>query len=241
MVDGMSRFSRIVMQRDIEVAVAALTVATGSLDVTAFLRLGGVFASVMTSNLAFVGIAVIRAEGALGAHCAVALAGYIAGVALGSAVAAPGGGEGHLGTRRLNLLLGGELVLLVAYALGWLAADAHPKGWAQMVLLGSVALAMGAQSAAAHRLRHPAAATTYLTGALTGVVTALTARRRPDPAATVALVALVAGAAVGAALIEVVPMATPLLAVTAVAVAVALSGLAPSATRGDAPGQPSSV
>lgn len=211
------------VRRDIEVTVAALTLATGSLDVTAFLRLGAVFASVMTSNLVFVGIAAVRAQGALAEHSMVALFSYIVGVAVGSAVAKPSGRQSRLGTSRLNLLLVGELVLLIAYMLGWIAADARPKGWAQMGLLSAVATAMGAQSAAARALGDPEAGTTYLTGTLTGVVSSLIAHRRPDPGAMVALIALLIGAVAGVALIEVVPLATPLLAVIAVGAAVALS------------------
>jgi uncharacterized membrane protein YoaK (UPF0700 family) len=71
----------------VNLTVAALTLASGSLDVTAFMRLGGVFASVMRSNLVFVGIAAVKAEGALGKDCAVALVRYIAGVGIATAVA----------------------------------------------------------------------------------------------------------------------------------------------------------
>jgi uncharacterized membrane protein YoaK (UPF0700 family) len=209
--------------KNVKLVMAALTLASGSLDVTAFLRLGGVFGSVMTSNLVFVGIAAVRAEGPLGEHCAVALVGYIVGVATGTAVSKPRGGTSRLGTRRLNFILGGELLLLVAYALGWMVAGAHPKGWAQMVLLGAVAVAMGAQGVAAHQMSGTDAATTYLTGTLTSVVGSLTGRRRPDPVATVALVALLVGAAGGAAMIEVLPMAVPLLAVVAIGAVLALS------------------
>ena len=70
-------------------ALVALTAGTASLDVTAFLRLGGVFASVMTSNLVFVGVAVVKTEAAFGARCAVAILSYVAGVGLGSAIAPP--------------------------------------------------------------------------------------------------------------------------------------------------------
>lgn len=130
-----------------------MTLASGSLDVTAFMRLGGVFASVMTSNLVFVGIAAVKTEVSLAKHCAVALV-------------------------------------------------SHPEGWGQMVLLGALAVAMGAQGVAAHQIGGTDVATTHLTGSLTNVVGSLTGRRRPDPVGTVALVALLVGAAAGAALIE---------------------------------------
>ena len=94
------------------VALVALTAGTASLDVTAFFRLGGVFASVMTSNLVFVGVAVVKTEAAFGARCAVAILSYIVGVGLGSAIAPPSGHENRLGTRPLSLLLTGELAVL---------------------------------------------------------------------------------------------------------------------------------
>ena len=62
---------------------------TTSLDVTAFFRLGGVFASVMTSNLVFVGVAVVKTEAAFGVRCAVAILSYIVGVGLASAIVWP--------------------------------------------------------------------------------------------------------------------------------------------------------
>jgi uncharacterized membrane protein YoaK (UPF0700 family) len=224
------------VRKNIIWAMAVLTVATGSLDVTAFLRLGGVFASVMTSNLVFVGIAAVKAERSLGTHCAVALGSYIVGVGIATAVTKAGEGTGSPATRRTNFVLGGEFLLLVSYALWWMSAGAHPKGWAQMVLLGSVALAMGAQGVAARELGGPDIATTYLTGALTNVVGSLAERRRPDPVATVALVALLVGAAAGAALIEELPVAVPLLAVAAIGAALVLGSREEGSKRPLPPG-----
>ena len=57
----------------------------------------------------FVGIAAVKAEGSLAERCGVALISYIVGVGIGSRVAQPSGQVSRLGTRRLDLLLGGEL------------------------------------------------------------------------------------------------------------------------------------
>jgi uncharacterized membrane protein YoaK (UPF0700 family) len=205
------------------VALVALTAGTASLDVTAFLRLGGVFASVMTSNLVFVGVAVVKTEAAFGARCAVAILSYIAGVALGSAIAPPSGRENRLGTRSLSLLLTGELAVLVGYAIWWMAVDARPVGWARLALLGAIALAMGSQSAAARQLGSPRAGTTYLTGTLTSLVSTLAGGHRPDPESVAVIVALVAGAAAGAGLLEAAPITDPLLALAGVGTTVILS------------------
>jgi len=205
------------------IALVALTAGTASLDVTAFFRLGGVFASEMTSNLVFVGVAIVKTEAAFGARCAVAILSYVAGVGLGSAIAPPSGSENRLGTRPLSLLLTGELAVLVGYAIWWIAIDARPAGWARYALLGVIALAMGSQSAAARQLGNPNAGTTYLTGTLTSVVSSLAARRRPDPEAVAVILALVAGAAAGAGLLDAAPVTVPLLALAGVGSTAALS------------------
>lgn len=205
------------------VALIALTASTASLDVTAFLRLGGVFASVMTSNLIFVSVAVVKTEAAFGARCAVAILSYVVGVAIGSAIAQPSGHENRLGTRPLSLLLTGELAILVGYAIWWMIAGGHPQGWTQLVLLGVVACAMGGQSAAARQLGNPNASTTYLTGTLTSLVSSLAGRHRPDPEAVAVILALLAGAAAGAGLLEAAPTTVPLLALAGVGTTAVLS------------------
>jgi uncharacterized membrane protein YoaK (UPF0700 family) len=218
------------MRANAKVALIALTASTASLDVTAFLRLGGVFASVMTSNLVFVGIAVVKTEAAFGTRCAVAILSYVVGVGVGSAIAPPSGRENRLGTRPLSLLLTGELAILVGYAIWWMMVAGHPKGWTQLVLLGVIACAMGAQSAAARQLGNPNASTTYLTGTLTSIVSSVAARHRPDPEAVAVILALVAGAAAGVGLLEAAPISVPLLALAGVGTTVAISWRSASRT-----------
>lgn len=211
------------MRASARVALIALTASTASLDVTAFLRLGGVFASVMTSNLVFVSIAVVKTEAAFGTRCAVAILSYIVGVGIGSAIARPSGDENRLGTRPLSLLLTGEFAILVGYTIWWMVVGGHPKGWTQLVLLGTIACSMGGQSAAARQLGNPQASTTYLTGTLTSLVSSLAARRRPDPEAVAVILALLAGAAAGVGLLEAAPITVPLLALAGVGTTAALS------------------
>ena len=52
-----------------------------------FTRLGSVFTSVMTGNIVLWGLAVARGSLTLASHTAVAIGGYIAGVAVGTWVA----------------------------------------------------------------------------------------------------------------------------------------------------------
>ena len=190
---------------DTTLALATLTVASGCLDVTAFSRLGGAFASVMTSNLVFVAVAAARSDATLAAHSGAALGGYVLGVAAGSALAAPSGNSDRLGALPLSTLLTLECAVLAVVAGWWFALGANPNGWQQLVLLAVAALAMGLQGAVARDLGNPRAGTTYLTGTLTGVVSALAARRRPDEDALFCLGGLLVGAAIAAALLEAAP------------------------------------
>src|SRR6202045_572321 len=61
-----------------------LTFGSGAMDVASFTKLGGVFASVMTGNIVLWGLAAARGSVSLASHTAVAIAGYIAGVAGGT-------------------------------------------------------------------------------------------------------------------------------------------------------------
>jgi hypothetical protein len=64
--------------------VVMLTLSTGALDAVTFLRLGKVFSSVITSNLALLGVAAGQHDATLALNGGLALAGYAAGVLLGS-------------------------------------------------------------------------------------------------------------------------------------------------------------
>jgi len=177
----------------------------------------------MTSNLVFVGIAVVKTEAAFGTRCAVAILSYVVGVGIGSAIAPPSEHENRLGTRPLSLLLTGELAILVGFTIWWMMVGGHPKGWTQIVLLGVIACAMGGQSAATRQLGNPNASTTYLTGTLTSIVSSVAARRRPDSESVAVILALVAGAAAGVGLLEAAPITVPLLALAGVGTTVAIS------------------
>lgn len=197
---------------DSTIALAALTVASGCLDVCCFARLGGVFSSVMTSNMVLIAFAAARADATLAEHCVAALSGYIIGVAAGSALARAGGKKDRFGEDRVTTVLAIECLLLAVVAGWWIALSAHPIGAQQPALLGVAALAMGMQGAAAGQIvgqRHTG--TTYLTGTLTDVVAALGTGRRPDPVALLCLGGLLIGAGIAAVLLRAAPDAATLL------------------------------
>ncbi len=196
---------------DSTIALAALTAASGCLDVSCFTRLGGAFASVMTSNMVFIAFAAVRADATLAEHCVAALGGYITGVAAGSTLARAGGKEDRFGEFPVNLVLACECAILAVVAVWWIALGAQPAGGQQTALLAVAALAMGMQGAAARQIvgqRHTG--TTYLTGTLTDLVAALATGRRPDPVALLCLAGLLIGAAIAAVLLREAADATTL-------------------------------
>lgn len=198
-----------------------LTLLAGALNAIGFLALGGVFVSVMTANLALVGIAAGGSDPALAGNSVVALAGYIAGVLLGARYRERRERKGRSAVRGL---LTGEMLLLCGVLVGWLAADGTPSAPVRTVLLGAAALAMGCQSATVRATAPPGVSTTYMTGLLTAVLADVLARRRPDWGRVALLAAIPAGAALGALAVGTARTAAPLLPVVLLAAVLVLPG-----------------
>lgn len=155
-----------------------LALTTGAMDAATFLRLGKVFSSVITGNLALLGVAVGQHEGALALNGGLALGGYGFGVLLGGAFASTPAKGQPVWPSRVSLTLAVELLMLGAFSGGWLAAAGHPAGTGRMALLAAGAAAMGVQSTAVRRLGPMS--TTYLTSTLTGLLTAMAVHRWPS-------------------------------------------------------------
>jgi uncharacterized membrane protein YoaK (UPF0700 family) len=205
--------------------VGLLAFTSGGVDVVTLMVLGGTFTSVVTGNLIIVGRAIGTSSLSLAVHVIIAVAGYVAGVAAGSrlrqafggrAAQAPGTAQ-EPGTAQAagrakpespwpwpaTLVLAVECVLLAAVNVAWIGYGAAPPAAATDLLLAAAGVALGMQGAAARAIKgNPS--TTYMTGALTALVEALSTGRRRDADASAALglFALVAGAACGAVLVQ---------------------------------------
>lgn len=192
------------------VVAAVLTFGTGVLDVLVLARLGGVFASVMTGNLALMGLGLARADVATIVHTVVAVLSYVVGVAVGSAVTGPRESNHPVWPRRVTAALTVQLVLQCALAVGWALTGGAAVGGVQMALLATAAASMGLQGAAVRGLG-VTLATTYLTGTLTGLVANRTLSKptRADAAGVAALIAAVVGAACGGLTLATVPLVAP--------------------------------
>lgn len=170
-----------------------LTAAAGWTDAISYVGLGRVFTANMTGNLVLLGLAVGNVESSGAERSAVALAGFVAGALLGSALTrgdATGPWPG-----RVTAAFGLEAAALALFAALWVA------GARLDALIGLSAVGMGLQSAAVRRLAVSGVATTFVTGTLTTLTAGLAALRlAPGWALQAAvLAALLAGAVFGAA------------------------------------------
>ena len=108
----------------------ALAFASGSLDATALMGLGGAFTSVVTGNLVFTGRALGTWTGTAVAYPVTAVAGFIGGVAVGTwfaGRASPGSGDRHW-PRRATWVLALESLILVVLNIAWLGYGGRPTG-----------------------------------------------------------------------------------------------------------------
>ena len=219
--------------------VVLLTVTTGAVDATAFLYLGHVFSSVVTGTMVLLGIAVGTHDPGLALDCGVALVSYIVGVVAGTPLAVRRAGrwlEGwpvrrwHRATKHheiwpswLTVALAVEFGMLAAFCVGWELTSGRPSGLTQRLLLASVGVAMGIQGATIRQLGE--ISTTYLTGTLTGVVSALATGRRPDGLrrSLGIFAALVTGAMLAALITMYQPALLPILVLAPIALVIWLA------------------
>lgn len=188
----------------------ALTVVTGLVDATSYLRLGHVFVANMTGNVVFLGFGIAGAGGISVWASLTAIGSFLVG----------GVGGGRIGARwssdrgrHLTATAATEL-LLVAGGLVVMAFSPHHLGtgsrYAVIVLL---AVAMGVQNATARKLAVPDLTTTVLTMTLTGV--AADSGLAAGPGSRLArrglsVAAMLLGALIGGALILKVDNPAPL-------------------------------
>jgi uncharacterized membrane protein YoaK (UPF0700 family) len=180
----------------------ALTVATGINDAVGYLGLDRVFTGNMTGNVVILGMALLGADELPVVGPLVALAGFLAGAAVGGrALRGTDGGW----TRRVTVLFAttalAELVVGVALLAGLRADDRS----VQLTVTATVAAAMGLQAATARFLAVKDVTTVVVTSTLTGLASdsVLGSNAGGGSARRLAAVALItAGAAAGAALVR---------------------------------------
>jgi uncharacterized membrane protein YoaK (UPF0700 family) len=204
--------------------VVILAVTSGATDALGFLALGSAFTSVMTGNMVLFGVAVAHADVAALTLTAVAIGAFVAGAAIGARIAGNPRKGDVFWPAAVNAALGVELVLFVTFAAAWWALNSRPPASWFLPLLAVNAAALGIQSSAIQRFGVSGLSTTYLTGTLTTVVIRLVSGKgvRAVGHSVAILAGLIAGAAIGALLVQVAPALVPLTQLVPVAVVLML-------------------
>ena len=203
--------------------LVAMTLVTGLVDAFSYLVLGHVFVANMTGNVVLLGFALARAPGFSVAAPVIAIGwfgiGALAGGRIGMRFAHH---RGHLLTIAVGLQ---SAFLATAVALAFISGNPIPDGY-RYALIAVLAVAMGIQNAAARKLSVPDLTTTVLTLTITGIAADSTIVGGPGSRVgrrVVPVVAMLAGAVIGASLVLYVRMEIPLVIALAVSATVAVT------------------
>ena len=151
--------------------VILLAAASGSADGWSYFGMGHAFVANMTGNTVLLGVSIFHLHGDL-IHPLLALAGYVAGTALGTLIAR-NVQPGSVWDKRVSWALFLEALLLLAAEVVWVATRQQLAPHSALALLVVLAIAVGMQSAAMMQLRIPGVATTYITGTWTTLTNGL--------------------------------------------------------------------
>ncbi len=176
-----------------------LTLLSGLIDGVCYIGLGHVFTANMTGNVVVLGFAAAGAPGFSAPACLTSLGLFLAG--------AVAGGRLSLRIKKHSRLLTAAMLLEASFvaiaALVAYLAPAVSHGWGRYAVIAIVAFAMGIRNSVVRRLAIPDMNTTVLTMTLTGLAAdsplaggknVRTGRR------VLAVLAMLAGAIIGAAL-----------------------------------------
>jgi uncharacterized membrane protein YoaK (UPF0700 family) len=206
-------------------ALILLAVNSGATDAIGVVSLGGAFTSVLPGNMVLLGLSATRADDSLALRSALALVLFATGAFAGARIAGVPRAADPAWPRAVVTALRVQLAGEAVFAVGWWAADGHPLGALQPVLLGISAINLGIQSSAILRFGVSGLSTTYLTGTLTGLVASLARGEHPRnviPSAQL-LCGLIGGAALTSALAAHAALAVPALQLIPVSYALAAS------------------
>lgn len=174
-----------------------LTAAAGCVNAVGFLVLGGVFTSVMTANLALLGLGIGGGHPGTARLAALAIVAYVVGVVVGSKAAAVGLGRRRHRTGGVRAALLAECVLLWGVWIFWLGVGGEPGAAQRAALLAASSLAMGCQNGGVRVVTGGAETTAYMTGAITGLVAQAVQRGTFDRHVGLIVALIPVGAALG--------------------------------------------
>ncbi|MCW3047843.1 MAG: hypothetical protein JWO74_2127 [Solirubrobacterales bacterium] len=203
-------------------ALLALTFSTGLVDAVSYLGLGRVFTANMTGNIVLLGFGIVGSQGLPVVAPLVSLGAFLAGAAMGGALAA------RTGDRHAQHVAGAlaiEVGLILAAAVLAAAVDVRAAAFSGDAVVALLATAMGVRNATVRRLAVADLTTTVLTMTLTGLAAdspVAGGSGKGSARRVAAVLAMLSGAAAGALLLE-ISLVPPLVAAAALALVVALA------------------
>jgi uncharacterized membrane protein YoaK (UPF0700 family) len=198
-----------------------LTVVSGLVDAVSYLGLGHVFTANMTGNVVLLGFAAAGAPGFSIPASLASLGSFLVGAACAGRITL------HIESRRRWLLAAMAIEGVLAGAAAAVASSSSTigSGWPRYAVIVLMAFAMGVRNSTIRRLAVPDVTTTVLTMTLTGLAADSTLAGGTNPKVgrrAAAVVAMLVGAIVGAALFLHQGATIPLAVVAAMVLTTAL-------------------
>lgn len=153
----------------LEYVLALTAYAAGAVDIISFTKLGGIFASAMTGNLAFLALYIARGALYSAIGSAIALAGFILGAAAGTLLT-----RNKPNHQALTILLATETTLLILPIILWFAASHINGRLSTDFLILLLSTAMGLQSILGKKINLSNIPTIVFTSTLTNIIIAIT-------------------------------------------------------------------
>jgi uncharacterized membrane protein YoaK (UPF0700 family) len=184
-------------------ALLGMTVVTGLVDAVSFLSLGHVFTANMTGNVVLLGFATAGVPEVSVARSLTALVAFLVGAAMGGLILARSGSGAVLRSALATFGIEGAcLAAATVAAIGYDPGAAEKPQLYAMIVFTSVA--MGMRNAGVRKLAIPDLTTTVLTLTITGLAADSSLAGGANPRwqrRSAAVLALFAGAAIGAILV----------------------------------------
>jgi uncharacterized membrane protein YoaK (UPF0700 family) len=193
---------RLALEHRYTAGLLFLTASTGAIDANSYLALDHVFTGNMTGNVLFIGFALVGVKGIPFLNNAIALLGFVVGSILGGRIVGRGHAKGFPRVSALVLLGGGILALLLATGWTLLGTLTQPV---LLVLTFLLAIVMGCQVSAVKPIGNSDLTTIVVTNTLANLArdSRLAGGGHENWAPRLlAVIAMGAGAAIGALIIH---------------------------------------
>ena len=148
-------------RRVVGIGLMLMSFGSGCMDILSYRFLGDVFPSAMTGNVALMGLSLGQGDVSAAVRNLCAFSSFVVGLLMGSAVL-----RGKPGRGQFVITLGLQSAVLLAFVLLWGRHEMTPWRYG---LIGMAAVAMGMQSAVAHRIGVTGVSTTYFTGTMVNI------------------------------------------------------------------------